>query len=135
MLIQLNKKMKKNKGFTLIELLVVVAIIAVLAVIAIPRFASMSENARVSAWTANHRTIVSGISMYAAANDGTLPLDGNAAALAALEPYVADLESFTGWGTALSATPAGASYVWTNTGGVTELRSTYGTHTPLVYEP
>jgi len=65
--------MKLRKGFTLVELLVVVAIIGILVLIAVPRFQSMTEGARRRTVEANHRIIVSAITMYIANNNGQLP--------------------------------------------------------------
>ena len=65
--------MKLRKGFTLIELLVVVAIIGILVTIAVPRFQTMTGGAKDAAAQANHRQIVSAVSMYIAAHQGKLP--------------------------------------------------------------
>ena len=43
---------KKRKGFTIVELVIVIAVIAILAAVLIPTFASLIEQARVSADTA-----------------------------------------------------------------------------------
>ena len=69
--------MKLRKGFTLIELLVVVAIIGILVTIAVPRFMSMTQGAKVAAVRANHRELVSAISMYIADNNGLKPANAN----------------------------------------------------------
>ena len=41
--------LKEKKGFTLIELIIVIVILGILAAIAIPRFAGMSQEARIAA--------------------------------------------------------------------------------------
>lgn len=71
--------MKKSKitfkrGFTLIELLVVISIIAVLMSIMMPALAKVREQGRQTVCSANHRTFVQYLSIYAESNKGNMPV-------------------------------------------------------------
>jgi len=99
--------MNLRKGFTLIELLVVVAIIGILVLIAVPRFQSMTQGAKVATVQANHRQIVSAISMYIADNGGKVP-----ATQAALDKYLPDKGTASDGLTALNGKPDGSTYVF-----------------------
>ena len=57
-----NLKNKKKKGFTLIELIIVIAIIAILAAVAIPKFSSISKDAKIKSDIANAKTISNAVS-------------------------------------------------------------------------
>ncbi|MDR2749461.1 MAG: type II secretion system GspH family protein, partial [Clostridiales bacterium] len=65
--------MKLRKGFTLVELLVVVAIIGILITIAVPRFMTMTAGSKKAALQANHRIIISAVTMYMADHSGKFP--------------------------------------------------------------
>jgi prepilin-type N-terminal cleavage/methylation domain-containing protein len=124
-----RKMMKLRKGFTLIELLVVVAIIGILTTIAVPKFMAMTEGSKKATLEANHRIIVSAISMYIAANDGAVPSQGSD-----LDPYLSG--GFTG----VAKYPKTATYVLTpvaatpTTPASIQLVSTLGA-TVLTYQP
>lgn len=69
----MKKNLKnKKKGFTLIELIIVIAIIAIIAAIAIPRFGSVTNDAKLNADIANAKTIANATSALIA--DGSLPI-------------------------------------------------------------
>lgn len=89
----------KKKGFTLVELLVVMAIIGVLTGIGLPKFMKMTEASKVTTFKANHRLMVSAISMYVADKEGSIP-----AATANITPYLAG-------GQSLDGRPKGSTYV------------------------
>lgn len=64
MLNTLTKKrneQKKKKGFTLIELIIVIAIIAILIALAVPKFMSVTKDAKIKTDIANAKTIESAI--------------------------------------------------------------------------
>lgn len=65
--------MKNRKGFTLVELVIVVAIIGILVAIAVPRFAGLTDNARIRTFQSNGRAIISAITIYAADHNGRFP--------------------------------------------------------------
>ena len=106
--------MKLRKGFTLIELLVVVAIIGILITIAVPRFTRMTGGAREAAAKANHRMVVSAVSLYIAQNNGALPTNDT------------DIDQYLpGTGLAeLQDNPAGAFYDFTEASGVLSVKTT-----------
>jgi len=101
--------MKVRKGFTLVELLVVVAIIGILVLIAVPRFQSMTEGARRRTAEANHRLIISAITMHIANNNGAMPTSE-----ADLNEFLSTpINIMNGNGTLADAHPAGALYTLT----------------------
>ena len=121
---KLSKAMKNNKkGFTLVELMVVVVIIGVLVAIAIPIYNTVQTSAQHKAFEANHRTLVGGIQVHMAENDGAKP-----AAATGIDPYIhgtlADLQG---------KPVAGATYVWNGTTLTSTLAGAPGS--PLTYTP
>ena len=105
--------MSLRKGFTLVELLVVVAIIGILVLVAVPRFSSMTDGARISAVEANHRILVSAITMYMAEHNGQLPPDMNAINSYLSEPVT-------------NGSPPNSTYAWSGTvltSGITDIAS------------
>jgi prepilin-type N-terminal cleavage/methylation domain-containing protein len=58
-----------NKGFTLIELIVVIAILAILSAIAVPRFSTITENARRDVCEANRHELKHAYEIYLVQND------------------------------------------------------------------
>ena len=68
-----NLKNKKKKGFTLIELIIVIAIIAILAAVAIPKFSSISKDAKIKSDIANAKTISNAVSALIAEGEIDTP--------------------------------------------------------------
>lgn len=68
-----NLKNKKKKGFTLIELIIVIAIIAILAAVAIPKFTSISKDAKIKSDIANAKTISNAVSALIADGKINIP--------------------------------------------------------------
>src|SRR5271170_5954145 len=66
-------KSKKRRGFTLIELLVVISIIALLIAILLPSLAKAKELANRTACSANVRSILQSMTIYAQSNQSTFP--------------------------------------------------------------
>ncbi len=67
----------KKRGFTLIELMVVIAIIGLLAAIALPRFANVSDSAKVANVQGNLSSLRTSIAMYHAKNDAYPDLESH----------------------------------------------------------
>jgi type IV pilus assembly protein PilA len=89
MLQKLRERMGREEGFTLIELLVVMLILGILAAIAIPTFFNQREKAQDSDAKAMAKTAQTAIETLATDNGGAYTsANGNAAALAALEPTI-----------------------------------------------
>lgn len=100
--------MKNRKGFTLIELVIVVAIIGILILMILPQFNNITKSAKIRTFEANHRTVVSAMTMFQAENAGKMPNS------------IGDVAKFIDGGDP-TGTPEGSKYVIAN--GV--LTSTY----------
>jgi len=69
-----SRKTRKNRaGFTLIELLVVISIIALLIAILLPSLAKAKELANRVACSANIRSVIQSMTIYAQSNGGAFP--------------------------------------------------------------
>lgn len=82
-----------KKAFTLIELLVVIAIIAILAAILFPVFAQAKLAAKKSAGLAQMKQVGTGLQIYLADNDDTLPGYRWSVAAGAINPYYLSLQA------------------------------------------
>jgi prepilin-type N-terminal cleavage/methylation domain-containing protein len=60
-----------SKGFTLIELIITLSILGILSLIAIPRFLTVTENARREVCEANRAELEHGYEIYLVQNDKT----------------------------------------------------------------
>src|SRR5271170_2833752 len=68
-----KSKRKSSHGFTLIELLVVISIIALLIAILLPSLAKAKELANRTACSANVRSVLQSMTIYAQSNQATYP--------------------------------------------------------------
>lgn len=66
-------RLRTKHGFGLIEMLVVILIISVLSVLLFPTFTKMRKGAQSATCMGNIKQLVSGITAYAADNDGFMP--------------------------------------------------------------
>jgi prepilin-type N-terminal cleavage/methylation domain-containing protein len=73
----MTKLPHRPAAFTLIELLVVISIIAILAGVAMPVYTTAMRTARMNAATANGRSIVLALRLYAEDNGGVFPAGKN----------------------------------------------------------
>jgi MSHA pilin protein MshA len=134
-------KSYQSRGFTLIELVVVITILAILAAFAIPKFISLSTQARVATVNALAGTVRSGAALARSmamatgqAQNGTVTMEGATVQLAQFYP-----DALTGIQNAVnvSADFSYAAGVWTATAAPTPATCivTYTAATVLVPQP
>jgi prepilin-type N-terminal cleavage/methylation domain-containing protein len=70
---RINNRQKTKRGFTLIELLVVISIIALLIAILLPSLAKARELADRVSCSANIRSMIQSMTIYAQSNNGAFP--------------------------------------------------------------
>src|SRR5438876_6796521 len=70
------KTFRRTRGFTLVELLVVIGIIALLISILLPALTRARAAAQTIACSANLRSILQGMQIFAAQNNGQIPGSG-----------------------------------------------------------
>jgi len=95
------KKLTNKKGFTLVELLVVMAILGILILLAAPRFSAVTQGAKRRTFEANHKTMISAVTMYMAETGGAYPKE------------LTQITHFLEGGT-MNGKPAGTTYGLTN---------------------
>lgn len=110
------KRGRKNGGFTLIELLVVIAIIGILATFAIPKFAGLTDSAKVAKVQADLHTLGVAVSMYHAEH-GKYP--------SALSEMVDHSDAKKGYLQAVPQTPDGGEYNVSQMAQTGEITCTY----------
>jgi len=64
----------KKRGFTLIELMIVIAIIGLIAAIALPRFAGVSDSAKVAQVQGDLTSVRTSISMFYVKSNSAFPI-------------------------------------------------------------
>jgi len=64
----------KKRGFTLIELMIVIAIIGLMAAIALPRFAGVSDSAKVAQVQGDLTSVRTSISMFYVKSNSAFPI-------------------------------------------------------------
>ena len=123
-------KRNREKGFTLIELIVVIAVLAILAGVAVPKFISITGDAKVAADKADAGAVRTGILLKAASDAGaakasalTYPttLDASGTIFAnVLELSSAKDLVDRGWASSAADTytsPGGSTYKYTSSTG------------------
>ena len=68
----MNLRTKSQKGFTIVELLIVIVVIAILAAISIVAYTGVQNNARLTQYQADAKTVIDAANAYNAEH-GTFP--------------------------------------------------------------